>query len=150
MTESPPTSPPPIPERIESSRRPSGFRKERPASVIPTTTSPEATGSPQVPPHRDPRIITPRVLFSRDNSKETECLAVRTPSQESVRPASASPRSPNAAERISFEKEHSKDNLSGTSGSLSSISPPSSPSRVKTENEKQEQESNEKCALLGE
>lgn len=44
---SPPTSPPPPPIRTEASKRPNVVRRDRPASVIPTTTT--STTTPQSP-----------------------------------------------------------------------------------------------------
>ncbi|RZC39063.1 hypothetical protein BDFB_007095 [Asbolus verrucosus] len=42
-----------------------------------------------------------------------------------------------------------RENLSATSGSLSSLSPPTSPGKLKSENEKQEHEGNEKSHFIG-
>lgn len=200
--QSPPTSPPPPPERTEASRRQNVVRRDRPASVIPTTninssrrdiishrrsldkdivissptckekvtsplSSPTKTGSSHKieQPPGNKKDFVPKMLFSKEGGVEKESRVTehtshelttksKSPSQDSLRPSSAtsssSPRSPISMSRSPLDdRERSKDSLSGTSGSLSSISPPSSPSRVKTENEKQEQESNEKSHLGG-
>lgn len=190
---SPPTSPPPPPERTEASRRPNVVRRDRPASVIPTTnlvsnkkdvishrrsfdkditvvsspnskekTSPTKTGSNTVFTNKQdhvPKSLLSKELLDKDvraieHSSQEESLKSKSPSQDSLRPSSTtsscSSRSPVSTNKSPLEdKDRIKDNLSGTSGSLSSISPPSSPSRVRTENEKQEQECNEKFSFEG-
>ncbi|XP_031347575.1 uncharacterized protein LOC116173971 isoform X2 [Photinus pyralis] len=158
----PPTSPPPQLERTEPVRRQNVVRRNRPASVIPTTNitsnyrrsfDKDSTSEQPVIPSNSTE--SPKTLFPKNEVPEVNhesCLKSKSPSQDSLRPSSAasstSSRSPNSFSKSPLEeKERSRDNLSGTSGSLSSISPPSSPSRVKTEDEKQEQESNEKCSV---
>lgn len=122
---SPPESPPSPPVRTEASKRTNlQTRKERPASVIPTTyTSPTKRefNSPESSPTTltSPSDVIPakKCLFKDDNKMKSEDLN---------------------------EKVSSRENLSATSGSLSSLSPPSSPNKLKSEQEKQEQEGNEK------
>lgn len=170
---SPPTSPPSPPIRNESAKRTNVVRRERPTSVIPTVhASPlkRDYSSPNISPskpssNRDynrkerassliitsndkinekenvlspTRKYVPRNLFKRDNDEK-----------ENKKDISSKPSNQNDINRSPLEdKDASKENLSATSGSLSSLSPPSSPSKLKTENEKQEQEDNEK--YLGE
>ncbi|KAK4877137.1 hypothetical protein RN001_009643 [Aquatica leii] len=188
---SPPISPPPIIERAEATRRQNVVRRNRPASVIPTTNvtcitkevnsyrrsfDKDITSTPILKDKTVSLDITESFLISTDKeSTSRDMLLPRTlcarnelelekvpdllcqdpyikcnsPIQDCLRPSSAastaSSRSPNSLSKSPFEeKERSRDNLSGTSGSISSISPPSSPSKVKTEDEKQEQEGNEK------
>lgn len=140
---SPPTSPPPPPIRTEASRRPNVVRRDRPASVIPTTTPASPTKS------------TNSVEITATEHKITDTSLrspnkLHSPPHEPTRPLSSSslsPKSPHSATKSPSE-EPTKENLSATSGSLSSLSSPSSPSRVRTEEEKQERESNEKSVVL--
>ncbi|KAF5288291.1 hypothetical protein FQA39_LY04059 [Lamprigera yunnana] len=174
---SPPISPPPQIERTEAVRRHNVVRRNRPASVIPTTNITSTTKevgsyrksldkdsdftekcpSPEASPTKTALNFDQKesanVSFELEKVPDLICqdsyLQCKSPSQDSLRPSSSpssvSSRSPNSLSKSpAEEKERSRDNLSGTSGSLSSISPPSSPSKVKTEDEKQEQESNEK------
>nr|XP_023016595.1 uncharacterized protein LOC111505922 isoform X2 [Leptinotarsa decemlineata] len=169
---SPPTSPPPPPVRTEASRRPNVVRKERPASVIPTTDIGSyetfVRSSKQI--KKDIDVVEPKnsllVSNSPDNDLNSLISDVSKPNQNFAKPKRIASReasvendnnvaaesnlpqnvvvkSPLAGE----DKENSRENLSVASGSLSSLSPPSSPSKVKSEQEKQEQEGNEKSLL---
>lgn len=92
----------------------------------------------------------PRSLFKND-AEDKENKSKESIDNRSVCHDSLQPGAPVGVSRSPLEdKDASRENLSATSGSLSSLSPPSSPSKVKTENEKQEQEGNEKSDILGE
>lgn len=139
---SPPTSPPPPPIRTDSANRSANLlRKERPASVIPTTTFINKTEAPAQ--------LTDSLVTTKETKQDSEPRSItklHSPPHETQRPLSSSslsPKSPHSVAKSPVE-EPPKENLSATSGSLSSLSSPSSPSRVKTEEEKQEKESNEK------
>lgn len=170
---SPPISPT---ENVSNdvNRRYNVIRKERPASVIPTTsitnrgkdyTSP--VGSPvKTSPVRNPcATYTKKERNSLSNiynlplvgdKSERERLPEppvedikisksRSPCQDGGQIVKTPPpKSPIGYKSALEEKEASKENLSCTSGSLSSLSPPSSPTRLKTESEKQELEGSEK------
>nr|CAI5844986.1 unnamed protein product [Callosobruchus analis] len=165
---SPPTSPPIPPVRTEASKRSNFVRKERPASVIPTPADYRAatgyvspTRSPMESPIRDEgqsRNRSSLILSSPDNdidrdldldgrNKENE-VPVR---KRLFRESSSPDRDAKDAIRKSplEEKESSRENLSAASGSLSSLSPPSSPGKLRSEQEKQEQEANEKSTFGG-
>ncbi|XP_025836703.1 uncharacterized protein LOC108734606 isoform X3 [Agrilus planipennis] len=182
---------PPSSDNAEVNRRSNFVRKNRPASVIPTT-SPIAneipntnSKEPVTPPPKDyPKAPTvgpgnvneskgptsnkyiksdlssrrgfvPKTLYNKSDDVSNDSGGSvdelrrdspikSSPSQESLRPpsaSSASPRSPSSSKSPVEDKERNRDSFSG---SLSSISPPSSPSRVKTESEKQEKEGSEK------
>ncbi|KAK5642531.1 hypothetical protein RI129_008698 [Pyrocoelia pectoralis] len=144
----------------------SAYRRSFDKDIMPTSTK-EKTVSPTESPSKSTELssnqkdLVPKMLFPKNDLEQENkvpeitqesYLKNKSPSQDSLRPSSAasstSSRSPNSFNKSPLEeKERNRDNLSGTSGSLSSISPPSSPSRVKTEDEKQEQESNEKCSI---
>ncbi|KAG5890941.1 hypothetical protein JTB14_019879 [Gonioctena quinquepunctata] len=169
-----PTSPPPPPIRTEASRRPNPVRKERPASVIPTTDigSFEAphvrSNSTQVKNESDHKSQrSSLVLNSPDNEMNPAIPEIpkentKSASSKHIASREASEDYEDSAETLSVssqnvvvksplggeDKENSRENLSVASGgSLSSLSPPSSPSKVKSEQEKQEQEGNEKSVL---
>ena len=136
---SPPTSPPPPPVRTDASRRPNVVKRDRPASVIPTTT-----------PSSPTKIRGLNENFDSTTKTTSSPNKLHSPTHETSRSLSASslsPKSPHSAIKSPSE-EPTKENLSATSGSLSSLSSPSSPSRVRTEEEKQERESNEKSTVL--
>lgn len=149
---SPPTSPPPPPIRTEASKRPNFVRRDRPASVIPTTTatSPTKTASNS----SDNSTTSESKSSSETVLRSPNKIPSPTHDNACTRPLSAaslSPKSPHSMAKSPSEeptKENSRENLSATSGSLSSLSSPSSPSRVRTEEEKQEREANEKNAGL--
>lgn len=85
-----------------------------------------------------------------DEVERISPLKGRSPSQDSgLLVSTTSPKSPLENKSVLEEKEASKENLSGTSGSLSSLSPPSSPTRLRGESEKQELEGNEKIDETG-
>ncbi|XP_044767084.1 uncharacterized protein LOC123322992 isoform X2 [Coccinella septempunctata] len=160
---SPPTSPPPPPVRTEASRRPNAVgRKERPVSVIPTPYK-----SPDVSPTKETRDKLSDSVFSKKGplfKSEENCSAQRATSNndyifknnayvESINnfclhPPPATIVGASNKAQVLDEVEANKESLSATSESLSSLSPPSSPSKVKSENEKQEQEANEKSQLI--
>lgn len=174
---SPPTSPPPPPVRTDASRRPNFTRKERPASVIPTT---------DIGFHKlDRSPITSPITSIRDSNNANDRLSLNlnlpnndikgpVPDVIDVKPkekpywhkkdvsrALFKETSPDIDSNVSListshncinkspldDKDASRENLSAASGSLSSLSPPSSPSKMKSEQEKQEQEGNEKSVL---
>lgn len=149
---SPPTSPPPQPPiRTESAMRSNLMKKERPASVIPTTpvnvTNQCKTES--VPVQLDNVVTTSDTRPTETDIRSSTKL--HSPPHETTRPLSSSslsPKSPHSMSKSPSEEPPVKENMSATSGSLSSLSSPSSPSRVRTEEEKQERESNEKNAAL--
>lgn len=153
-TTSPPPPPPPI--RTEASRRQNFVKKDRPASVIPTTTdsnfirdeiSADSSQQILVEPDNDMKCLNQR----EDSSSNTELRRDNFTDGCSVQVQDASMlmASQNVVSKSPLEdKEASRENLSAASGSLSSLSPPSSPSKMKSEQEKQEQESNEK-SLIG-
>lgn len=170
---SPPTSPPSPPIRTEASKRPNIVRRERPTSVIPSAHSSPLKrdySSPAISPsnvfgrenlrkERATSLIitdsdrgidkenllspiskyTSRSLFKKDDEVEnkhkdlTENLKVSQLNNNSRSPVE--------------DTEAVRENLSATSGSLSSLSPPSSPAKVRTADEKQEIEGNEKSVL---
>lgn len=167
-----PTSPPSPPVRNES-KRTNVIRRERPTSVIPTTQSTPLkrdNSSPSISPSKTSptkdyvrkeratsliitssnersqdkgsptRKCVPRNLFKRDEEKKENQQKGASENRDILKPASQSSTSRSPLE----DKDASRENLSATSGSLSSLSPPSSPNRLKSENEKQEQEDNEK------
>ncbi|XP_060519961.1 uncharacterized protein LOC132698107 isoform X4 [Cylas formicarius] len=136
---SPPTSPPSPPVRTEASRRPNAVRKERPASVIPTTTSPTNVC---VKEKRSSLIVSPPKRENSPDRDDTPAIK-RDFVPKCLFKEECAPKSPLE------DNDASKESLSATSGSLSSLSPPSSPSKLKSEQEKQEQESNEKSVLGG-
>ncbi|XP_057658198.1 uncharacterized protein LOC130895088 isoform X2 [Diorhabda carinulata] len=142
---SPPISPPPPPVRTEASRRKDFVRKERPASVIPTTTD-IFIKSPPISPIKSQRTS----LVVEPNNDEPEEFSSNFDRKEKLvidNDGLLLVSQNVAAKSPSEDKETSRDNLSAASGSLSSLSPPSSPSKVKSEQEKQEQEGNEKSFL---
>lgn len=148
---SPPTSPPPPPIRTDSQTRSREIAKrDRPASVIPTTTtaaplnSISTTKTESVPVQLIDSVVTK--IETKPTESERTTTKQQSPTHEPLRPLSSSslsPKSPHSLTKSPIE-EPPKENLSATSGSLSSLSSPSSPSRVRTEEEKQERESNEK------
>lgn len=163
---SPPTSPPPPPIRTEASRRPKGLRKERPASVIPTTytgslkdESPVNSPSKKLP-QLDNSVreqVASFILASPDNDlKDSSKLILQNAEEKDNKKEFNSKclfKHPSTMLEENFihkspleDKNASRENLSAASGSLSSLSPPSSPSKMKSEQEKQEQEGNEKSA----
>lgn len=129
---SPPTSPPPPPIRTDSALKSNLFKRDRPASVIPMTTSP-VTKTDSTP-----------VQMLNNVVNETEKKSFNSSSHENIKQSSSSSLSPHSMSKSPSEEPPLKENLSATSESLSSLSSPSSPSRVRTEEEKQEKESNEK------
>lgn len=163
---SPPTSPPPPPVRTDASRRPNGGRKERPVSVIPTPyKSPVASPTKQSPVKpTEPSVAKKGPLFK----SEENCSAVQRASSNNdyifknnayvesinnfcLQPPPAPIGGAGTKGHAADEQEANRESLSATSESLSSLSPPSSPGKVRSENEKQEQEANEKSQFnLGE
>ncbi|XP_071057520.1 uncharacterized protein [Onthophagus taurus] len=130
-TKSPSPPPPPPPTKIEKS-----------SSLIL-----EEEELPKIPPISTNTYRVTKPFFKRDEKSSLDDnkanYACETPPKPASRSSSRDSLDDNKVK--SEEKEAgSRENLSGTSGSLSSLSPPSSPSRVKTENEKQEDEGNEK------
>ncbi|CAH2004152.1 unnamed protein product [Acanthoscelides obtectus] len=163
---SPPTSPPIPPVRTEASKRSNFVRKERPASVIPSPADYNAsagyaspTRSPLRSPMRDEEQSRNRsslILSSPDNDIDRDLDLVGRNKENEVpvrkrlfRESSSPERDAKDAIRKSplEERESSRENLSAASGSLSSLSPPSSPGKLRSEQEKQEQEANEKCTF---
>ncbi|XP_049819529.1 uncharacterized protein LOC109595347 isoform X2 [Aethina tumida] len=167
---SPPTSPTSPTGRSEATRRTNVVRKERPASVIPTTyvsptkkdrspvTSPTISPAKEAPP-KQPRTTSlnlsndaGRYRYEDSIDKEDgsppppivpKCLFKDSPADRSNDELLA-PQSFIISKSPLEDHDTSRENLSATSGSLSSLSPPSSPSKLKSEQEKQEQECNEK------
>ncbi|XP_045463648.1 uncharacterized protein LOC123673221 isoform X2 [Harmonia axyridis] len=154
---SPPTSPPPPPVRTEASRRPNAGRKERPASVIPTPyKSPVASPTKETVQPADPKkgplckseenCSTQRATSNNDYIFKNNAY-VQSINNFCLHPPPVPIGGVANKTVASEEQEVNKESLSATSESLSSLSPPSSPSRVRSENEKQEQEANEKSQL---
>ncbi|CAH0546934.1 unnamed protein product [Brassicogethes aeneus] len=168
---SPPTSPTSPTGNSDAIRRTNVVRKERPASVIPTTyISPTKkdispiTSPTKEPPPRQPRTTSLSSTPSYDSSSskpnrwedsvEQEDLTTpphfapkclfKSNSNKSHDDDYLAPQSFVVQKSPLEDHEFSRENLSATSGSLSSLSPPSSPSRIKSEQEKQEQECSEK------
>ncbi|KAK9891509.1 hypothetical protein WA026_014745 [Henosepilachna vigintioctopunctata] len=159
---SPPTSPPPPPVRTEASRRVNVTRKERPASVIPTPYK-----SPIASPTKDVAVRSSEShnnvtsaskkgpLFKQEEnglaSLNNDYIFKNNAYVESINNFCLHPPPSLVGGAVSKSPLSSSDdhdaNRECLSGSLSSLSPPSSPSKLKSENEKQEQESNEKSLL---
>ncbi|CAG9854132.1 unnamed protein product [Phyllotreta striolata] len=144
---SPTTSPPPPPPiRTEASRRQNYVKKERPASVIPTTTDAHFAKDDILSITLDNNKSPVASIIELDNDvkcfNQKEEAFTRRDNQDGLLLTAASQQ---AVSRSPLEdKDTSRENLSVASGSLSSLSPPSSPSKIKSEQEKQEQEENEK------
>ncbi|CAH1180314.1 unnamed protein product [Phaedon cochleariae] len=147
--QSPPTSPPLLPVRTEASRRHNFVRKDRPASVIPTTDDRSSTDDRSgdgAPRWQRASLVS----NARDDEKDEDTLSqaqkyeIKDTTSEADNNAVLSISLQGQAKNPPEDKDNSRENLSATSGSLSSLSPPSSPSKVKSEQEKQEQEANEK------
>ncbi|XP_076264933.1 protein phosphatase 1 regulatory subunit spinophilin isoform X17 [Rhynchophorus ferrugineus] len=175
---SPPTSPPPDPPvRTEASRRPNITRKERPASVIPTTTYTSTAKMDQFTSKPGPTSPNNEIGNKKEKrssliimSSSSEVYKVSPPKYKSTPdikdtdkreflPKCLFKEEKNNENSLQLpihgyvpkspydDNDASRENLSCTSGSLSSLSPPSSPSKMKSEQEKQEEESNEKSAI---
>uniref|UniRef100_A0A6P7H1J0 Neurabin-1 n=2 Tax=Diabrotica virgifera virgifera TaxID=50390 RepID=A0A6P7H1J0_DIAVI len=167
---SPPTSPPPPPIRTEASRRTNFVKKERPASVIPTTTDIFVKDrSPPTSPTTSAANQTQRTNMMLEPDNDVTCMekSRNHSDQYNYRRDIISPHdevnqkhhgvkdndglllvTQTVVTRSPLDdKDASRENLSAASGSLSSLSPPSSPSKMKSEQEKQEEEANEKSFL---
>ncbi|XP_028149950.2 uncharacterized protein LOC114343319 isoform X3 [Diabrotica virgifera virgifera] len=167
---SPPTSPPPPPIRTEASRRTNFVKKERPASVIPTTTDIFVKDrSPPTSPTTSAANQTQRTSMMLEPDNDVTCMekSRNHSDQYNYRRDIISPHdevnqkhhgvkdndglllvTQTVVTRSPLDdKDASRENLSAASGSLSSLSPPSSPSKMKSEQEKQEEEANEKSFL---
>lgn len=163
---SPPTSPPPPPLRTDASRRPKALRKERPASVIPTTYTGSVKEESPVssPSKKSPQLedsvkdeVASFILTSPDNDLKdcSKLLLQNAEEKDNKKGCNLKCLHKDAGTTVDEhfihkspleDKDASRENLSAASGSLSSLSPPSSPSKMKSEHEKQEQEGNEKSA----